>query len=153
MKYPLEIEGCEGQDIELDSPGFLKAASLLVDGKVAPKQKQGRFILTRNDGREILARIRPSLFYDAPTVLVEGRTVRALEPLGWYQYVLSMLPVVLLAGGLLGALLAILLIGTNIKIFRSSLGWPLQYTLVLVLSLGVPMAYAVFSISVHTLSR
>src|SRR5690242_13299314 len=107
MKYALQIEGCEGQNIELDPPGFLKTASILVNGSPAPRKKPGQYLIRRNDGQEMIAKIKPSLFYDAPTVEVDGRTIRVLEPLAWYQYLLSVVPLVLLIGGLLGALVAI----------------------------------------------
>ena len=77
MKYPILLEGFDGQTIEVDPPGLLKAARIHVNGNAAPKGKRkGQFLLRRNDGREVTVKIRPSLFYDAPGLEVEGKVVK-----------------------------------------------------------------------------
>jgi hypothetical protein len=152
MKYSLQIEGFEGQNIELDPPGFLKGASIFVNGSPVPKKKQGQFILRRIDGQEVIAKVKPSLFYDAPSVDVNGKIIRVVEPLAWYQYLLSSVPLILIVGGLLGALIAIGLIMANIKIFRSSLSTSLKYISVCALSFVVPCLYLLFSVVVYALN-
>jgi hypothetical protein len=153
MKYAVYLEGFEGQAVELDPPGFLKGAKLFVNGRPAARgKKQNQFLAQRDDGREVLMRVKPSLFYDAPSLEVEGRTFHVVEPLAWYQYLMSSIPVVLVIGGLVGALISLGLIVANIRIFHSNLSQPLKYLLVLTLSL-VPAAFVACGLIVAIASR
>ena len=51
MRYPLHLDGFEGQTLEVQPPGILSGPKLLVNGQPAPA-KRGQMALRRNDGRD-----------------------------------------------------------------------------------------------------
>ena len=55
MGYKANIEGFEGQDLEVNV-SFWTGPKLLVNGQPAPKgTKRGEMLLQRNDGRQVVA--------------------------------------------------------------------------------------------------
>ncbi len=123
MKYPIRLAGFEGQQIEVQPPGFWSGPRLLVNGKPPPKDKRGQMVLRRNDGTTALATWRPTLFgLDMPQLVVDGRAISVVKTLQWYEWVWSALPIALIAiGGLLGALIGVIAFSINTRLFRSSL--------------------------------
>jgi hypothetical protein len=144
MKYTVQLEGFENQAIEVDPPGLFKSANIFINGSPASTKKKGEFILKRNDGTDVVVKVKQSLFYDAPSLQIEGKTIHILEPLPWYQYLLSSVPIIFVAGGLVGALIGIGLIVANVRIFRSKMSQPLKYLAVLAISFVLPVLYLIF---------
>ncbi len=97
-------------------------------------------MLKRDDGQEIPIKLKPSLFYDAPVLEAGGKNIQVVEPLAWYQYLLSSVPVVMVAYGIIGVLVGIVVIMGNIRVFRSERSTAAKYGLVCLLSFGVPVA-------------
>ena len=61
-----------------------------------------------------------SVFYDyIPKVEINEEEILLARKLFWYEYVLSCLPLVLLAGGALGGVLGVIGVFSNMRIFRS----------------------------------
>ena len=119
MEYPVHIDGFEGRQLSVTSGGILAGARLFVDGQPAPKgPKRGQLLLRRNDGTEVVARLRGGFVDPIPEIIIDGKTVAVAEPLRWYQWGWAGLPLVLLIlGGALGAIGAFI----NGRIFRSAL--------------------------------
>lgn len=142
MGVPLEIDGLEGHRLEVHMPAFLQGPRLTLDGRPAPRGK-GRSVyeVQRPDGRTVTIRLRPSLVYDYPAVEVDGIRRELVPPLRWYQYLLSIVPLVLILGGLLGILLALVVFLVNIRVWRSEIPVPARYLLVATLSIGLPLLY------------
>ena len=66
MKYAVNLQGFEGQTIELQTQGMLSGPKLLVNGKPASKgEKRGEMLLRRNDGKEVVAKFQTA-FLDVP---------------------------------------------------------------------------------------
>src|SRR5262245_32356752 len=88
MRYPVPIEGFEGQTIEVEAPGFLSGAKLLVNGQPAPKgPKRMQMILHRNDGKEVIATWSPVLMgLDMPRLSIDGKPLNVIAPLKWYEW-------------------------------------------------------------------
>lgn len=123
MNYPVKINGFEGQTIEVQSPGFFSGYKLVVNGQPAPKgPKRDQMLLRRNDGVELLVTWKPqALGFDLPQLVVDGNAISLVEPLRWYEWVWSGLPILLvLAGGALGAFIGFIAFSVNTKIFRTS---------------------------------
>ncbi|MCG2787361.1 MAG: hypothetical protein L6461_19910 [Anaerolineae bacterium] len=148
MKYTVQLEGFENQAIEVDPPGLFTSANIFINGSPASTKKNGEFILKRNDGVDVIAKVKPSFFYDAPSLQIEGKTIHILEPLAWYQYLLSSVPVIWAIGGLVAALIGIGLIVANIRIFRSKMNQLPKYLLVLFISFVLPVLYMMFLVSI-----
>ena len=107
MIYKLNIEGCEGQNIEVEAR-FWSGPTLLVNGHPAPKgSKRGEMLLRCNDGTQVIARWKPQCMgFDVPQLVVRDKVIRLVEPLKWYQWLWSGLPIVLVfVGGAVGGAL------------------------------------------------
>lgn len=144
MNYPINIEGFEGQTLEMKPSGLWAGPQLLVNGQPAAKgAKRGQMLLRRNDGREVIATWKPQFMgLDVPQLVVDGKPVKVVEPLKWYVWVWSGLPILLVfIGGALGALTGIVAFGINTQIFRSSRTTGLKFILTAVVSL---LAIAVY---------
>lgn len=151
MNYRVDIDGFEGQTIEVVPPGFFSSPKLLVNGEPAHKHGlTGTMVLIRNDTIAVEAKWIPrALGLDVPFLSVGGQVISFADPLQWYQWLWAGWSVILLillghVVGLIPALIATLL---NIQIFRSGLSGPLQYLLtagVSVLAVAVYRAVAIF---------
>jgi hypothetical protein len=148
MKYTANIEGFEGQNIEVKN-GFWTGPKLFVNG--APFQiesKQGGLILQRNDGKQVIVNWKPqSLGLDVPKLNVDGKTISLVDPLKWYQWVWVGWPVILIAiGGLLGAIAGMVAFSINTKIFRSKMNNGLKYVVSGVVSILLVIAYYIAAV-------
>ena len=151
MKYPVRIEGFEGQCIEVQTAGIFSSAQLLVNGQPAPKgQKRNEMLLRHHDGREAIATWKPLfLGLDVPQLEVEGKTIRVVEPLKWYEWAWGGLPVLLIcAGGFLGAMAGMIGLAINTRVFRSSFGGVIKYVITGAVSLLVVIIYLVVAVMV-----
>jgi len=142
MRHVVQIDRLGQHKVEVEPPTLFRPAGVFVDGSPADKGKRrGQFVLRCDDGDEAFVMVKPSLFYDAPQLQIDGTTIQVVEPLPWYQYLVSSIPIVLTFGGLLGLAIAFLLIGANVRVFRSQLSQPQKYLIVTGLSVGVPVLY------------
>jgi hypothetical protein len=81
MKYTVDLEGFEGQKIEVQPAGLFGAAKLFVNDVEAPHgAKRGEMILSRKDGREVVAAWRNN-FLDVPKLVVENKLINVAKPL------------------------------------------------------------------------
>src|SRR5258707_15744360 len=104
MRFPLKLDGFEGQTLEVQPSGILGGPKRLVNGQpAAAGPKRGQMALRRNDGREVLVRWRPQfLGMDVPQLYVDGFVVNVAPPLPLIVWLWSALPVLLvLIGGAL----------------------------------------------------
>lgn len=145
MKAPLALTGLEGHILEVHAPAFFRGPRLTLDGNPAPKGK-GRNVYSVKliDGRTVSIRLKPSLVYDLPAVMVDGEQRQVVSPLRWYQYLLGLFPLVLIFAGLIGIILALVLFFANIRIWRAEIPPFARYLLVITLSFGVPILYYLF---------
>jgi hypothetical protein len=122
MRYPVILEGFEGQKIEVEYP-FFKSPRLLVDKEPAPKGRVwGTLVISRNDGREQLVAWRPR-FPDVPQLVVAGKFINVVAPLKVYEWVWCALPILLifLPNFISGTLVGLLGIWVNVQLFRTGL--------------------------------
>ena len=146
MRYPLPLEGFEGQTIEVQPSGLLSGPRLLVNGQPAGAgPRRGQLALRRNDGREVIAIWKPQLLgLDVPRLQVDGKLVDVVKPLAWYVWLWCGLPILLLfIGGALGALAGFAAFAVNTKIFRASLPGLAKFGLSALVSLLGAAAYLV----------
>jgi hypothetical protein len=153
MGYTVNIEGFEGQQIEVNV-GFWSGPKLLVNGEPAPKgNKRGEMVLQRNDGRQVVATWKPQILgLDVPQLLVDGKAVNLIEPLKWYQWIWGGWPVVLLfVGGALGAIAGLVGFSINAKIFRTEMSEVLKYVVTGAVSVLAVLAYFVVALVISIL--
>jgi len=151
MNYKVEIEGFEGQNIEVVPPGFFSSPKLLVNGDPAHKYGlTGTMVLIRNDTTAVEAKWIPrALGLDVPFLSVAGQVISFAEPLQWYQWLWSgwSVVVLILLGHVVGLIPGLIATLFNIQIFRSGLSGPLKYLItagVSILAVVVYRAIAIF---------
>jgi hypothetical protein len=117
---------------------------LLVNGQLAAKgPKRGALMVRRNDGREVIAVWRPQVLgLDVPRLQVDGKLVNVVEPLKWYVWVWSALPILLVfIGGAVGALAGFIGFAINTQVFRSSRPGVAKFALTAVVSVLAVVVY------------
>lgn len=152
MNYVVNLEGFEGQKIEVQPAGVWSSAKLFVNG-LEPRQgpKRGEMILTRNDGKEVVAKWQ-SAFLDVPKLVVENKVINVAKPLTWYEWIWNGWPIVLIfGGGLLGGLFGGAALALNLAVFRSQQNTLLRYVLTGAISFGAVIAYLIIGIGVSLL--
>ena len=143
MVYQTNIEGFEGQNLQVDVR-FWSGPKLLVNGEPAHKgSKRGEMLLQRNDGKQVTATWKPQfLGLDIPQLTIDGKTIRLVEPLKWYQWVWSGWPVILIfVGGALGCAAGLIGLMLNAKVFRADLNGVLKYAATGAISTLAVIAY------------
>ncbi len=148
MKYPGNLTGFEGQTIEVQT-GIFTGPKLLVGGQRVPKgPKRDDMLLRRNDGTEIIATFEPQGFMglDVPKITMNGQVVNVAEPIKWYAWIWTGLPMLLaIAGGAIGMLVGILSVSVNFIILRSSLPGIAKFGLIMLVSALAVVAYFVLA--------
>ncbi len=148
MSYVANIEGFEGQNIAVEV-SFWSGPKLMINGGTAPKgSKRGEMLLQRNDGQQAVASWRQQfLGLDVPQLVVDGKIVKLVEPLRWYQYVWGGLPVLLIfGGGALGAIAGLIGFSINIRVFRTGPNSAMRYVVSGAVSALAVAAYFVVAI-------
>lgn len=147
MSYAVHLEGFENQNLAVHA-GFWTGPRLLVNGEPAPRgSRRGEMLLRRNDGTPVTARWKPQVLgLDVPQLVVEGKTVRLVEPLRWYQLLWGGWPILLIfLGGALGALAGFIGFLINTRLFRAPLNGFLKYLVTGLVSVLSVIAYLVMA--------
>lgn len=150
MKYPVTIDGFDGQMIEVQSAGMLSGPKLMVNGVEAPKgPKRGQFTLTRSDGSEAIASWKAGLgsLGGIPQLSIDGQVIDVVEPVPWYAMVWSALPLVLIAlGGAIGAVVGLIAFTSNMRLFRGEQSTAVKFALTAVITAVAFGAYFVVAL-------
>ena len=153
MAYKLNVEGFEGQEIEVRM-NFWTGAKLFVNGEKAKKgTKRGHMLLQRDDGKEVIAKFQyNNLWADVPQLVIGKKNIQLAKPLTWKEWLFVGSPVVLIfLGGALGAVMAMLGLYLNGKLFRSELNAVLKYVYSTVVTVLLVLGYFVLSALIITL--
>ena len=149
MRYPVPAEGFRQRPVELETAGFLSGARLLQNGERAAKgPKRGSFTLIRDDGTEVVARVRPSFFVDpVPAVEIGDQKIHVVRAFQWYEIAWLGLPVLLgFVGGAIGAGVGLGAMIVNATIMRSDRPAVLRYLLTGGVSIIAVVAWFVIAI-------
>jgi hypothetical protein len=155
MMQQIELEGFEGQQIEIKPAGSFSAAKVLVNGKPAGKgPKRGQMLLRKNDGTEVIANWQPAMMgFDVPKLVVGGKVIEIVKPLKWYEMVWSALPILLVfAGGLLGGITGFIGFSANTKVFRSKMNPVVKFMLTAGISVAAVIAYLILGILLYAIT-
>jgi len=147
MGYKVNADGFEGQDLEVVI-SFWTGPKLLVNGRKAEKApKKGQMILKRNDGKEVVALFKHKMLgSDVPVLEVGGKSIELAKPLTWQQWIFVGSPaIILFLGGALGAVMAMVGLYLNLKLFRSELNNILKYILTVVVTVSFIIGYLFLS--------
>ena len=131
MQHNVHAEGFEGRQLMVESAGFFSSPRLLLDGQPAAKgPKRGQLLLRRNDGSDVIAQLRGVFVDPIPQVKIDGKSIKIAEPLPWYVWAWSGLPLVLLfLGGALGGGLGAVAMTINGRIFSTDMHSALKFAI------------------------
>lgn len=143
MQHYIHAEGFEGRQLVVESAGFFSGPRLLLDGQPASKgPKRGQLLLRRNDGVNVIAQLRGVFVDPIPQVTVDGKPIKIAEPLPWYVWVWSGLPLILLfLGGALGGGLGAVAMTINGRIFRAAMHSWLKFAITGAISLVTTLVF------------
>jgi hypothetical protein len=149
MLYTLEVPGFEGQRLEIDAGAFKFKKTLLLNGVKAPSAGIGKYRLTRNDGREVTTKWTSSLD-PAPSIVIDGQTIRTAAPLKWHEMLLVGSPLLLVfIGGALGGLLGAVGASFNAKLIRSSQPAAVRYIASIAIACVAAILYLLVAGALH----
>lgn len=154
MEYKVNIPGFEGRQIILKCGGFFSGPSLKVDGRPAQKgKKKGDLLLVRNDGTKVVVRLNIANFLDpVPQVVVNGKKLKVVEPLKWYQWAWAGAPILLIfIGGFVGGLIGGLAAAVNGKVLRSDMNEISKYALTGIVSVVAIIGFLILAALIGTL--
>ena len=104
----------------MDINWFTGSHSMTVGGEPALKDGRRKYRLPTTDGGLIQAKVRPSFFFDVyPTVEVAGTAYRLGPPTPVALRVVMLFPLILFAGGAVGAFIGMAGILTNAAVLRA----------------------------------
>src|SRR5262249_28187489 len=104
--YALALPGFESRRIFPRTAGMVSGPKVLIGEAVAPRGKGRRtFSLRKNDGTLGEVRLKYRALDPVPIVEYVGRQIDVVRSLRWYEYAWMALPILLLHGGALGAVL------------------------------------------------
>jgi hypothetical protein len=155
MQHYVPAEGFEGRQLVVESAGFFSGPRLMLDGQPASKgPKRGQLLLRRNDGVDVIAQLRNVFVDPIPQVTVDGKTIKLAEPLPWYVWVWSGLPILLaFMGGALGAGLGMAAMMINGRVFRTDMHGALKFAITGAISLVTTLVFFVLAIVLTQLLR
>jgi hypothetical protein len=155
MQHYIHVEGFEGRQLIVESAGFLSGPRLLLDGQPASKgPKRGQLLLRRNDGSDVIAQLRGVFVDPIPQVTIDGKTIKIAEPLPWYVWLWSGLPILLLfIGGALGGGLGAAAMMINGRIFRTDMHSALKFAITGAISLVTTLIFFTLAILLNQALR
>ena len=154
MQKQIELEGFEGQRIEIQTGGIFTGIKLFVDGE-PPRRgpKRGEMLLQKTNSDEVLAHWQPVLLgFDLPKLVVDGDAIDLVPPLKPHEVAWSALPILLIfLGGAFGALVGVLGYSNNTKVFRSERSPAVKYLLTAAISAAAGIAYLLIALVLSAL--
>ncbi len=155
MQHYVHAEGFEGRQLVVESAGFFAGPRLMLDGQPASKgPKRGQLLLRRNDGVAVIAQLRGVFVDPIPQVTVDGKKIKIAEPLPWYVWIWSGLPLVLLfMGGALGGGLGAVAMTINGRIFRADMHGALKFAITGAISLVATLVFFTLAILLNQAFR
>ena len=129
IRYPVNIPGCENKKVEVQVAGFITPIKIFVnDEQARPGKRRNELILKGKNGKPVSVYIQSAFFDTVPRLRVDGKTINVAPPLKWHQYLWSGVPLILvLYGGMLGAILGLIGFIFNIRLSRSGLSPLLRF--------------------------
>jgi hypothetical protein len=146
MQIDVQHPAFKSQHLSVEAASGFSGPQLLLNGEVV-KRRKGLYPVVSDSGTETLVKMKYNLVDPIPTLIIDGQPVKLAQPLQWYVYGWSGLPLLLLfIGGALGGLVGGYATVVNGRIFRSDRGPTAKYGLsgaVTVLAVVIFFALAV----------
>lgn len=151
MRIEVRHPAFKRQHLSVETASSVFSSPKLLLNGVAVKKERGRYPVTSDFGGEKLIQMRYNLVDPVPTLKIDEQTVNLLEPLQWYEYAWSGLPILLVfAGGLLGGLVGGVATIANGRIFRSERGQIVKYGLAGLITVSAVVLFFVLAITLRS---
>ena len=149
MEIEVQHPAFKSQHLALVAASGFSGPQLLLNGEVV-KRRKGLYPVVSDSGTEILVKMKYNLVDPIPTLSIDDQPVRLAEPLQWYEYGWSGLPLLLMfIGGALGGLVGGYATVVNGRIFRSDRGLTTKYGLAGAVTVSAVVIYFVLAVTFH----
>ena len=156
MNYEFQLPGISSSNFELVTSMWTGKSKLWMDNlPVEQSKEKGKpFLIPTPDGAITKAFPKQPLNDFAPILEIDGVKNLIVEPLKWYQSIISGLPIALFfIGGGFGALIGLLSTFINFNIFRQMGNEPAKYLKVTGVIFGACFLYFVIAIFVLKVTK
>jgi len=149
MRIEVRHPAFKRQHLSVETASVFSGPKLLLNGAVVKKVK-GRYPVASDSGVEKLIQMRYNLVDPVPTLKIDGEAVNLLEPLQWYEYAWSGLPILLVfTGGALGGLVGGVATMANGRLFRSDRGSIAKYGLAGLITVAAVVVFFVLAVALR----
>jgi hypothetical protein len=150
MRIEVQHPAFKRRHLSVETASVFRTPKLLLNDAVVKKEK-GRYSVTSDSGAEKLIQMRYNLVDPVPKLKIDGEAVNLLEPLQWYEYAWSGLPILLVfAGGMLGGLVGGIATMANGRLFRSERGSIAKYGLAGLITVSAAVIFFVLAIGLRS---
>jgi len=120
MRLAVQHPKFKSQRLSIETASSPFGGPKLLLNDLVVKREKGRYPVTDDSGAPILIQIKGNLVDPVPTLVIDEEKVKLAEPLQWYEYAWSGMPILLMfIGGALGGLVGGVASIANGRIFRS----------------------------------
>ncbi len=149
MRIEIDHPAFKRQLLAVETASVFSGPKLLMNGVVIKKEK-GSYPVVSDVGDNKLIQIRYNLVDPVPRIKVDGQTFNLREPLQWYEYAWSGLPILLVfSGGALGGLVGGVATMANGRLFRSERGALAKYGLAGLITVSAVAVFFVLAIALQ----
>lgn len=121
--------------------------SVSINGRKVSSNIEGNYIIQCLDNTSKVLIIKRRLWGldPVPTVFIEGKEINIARKLNPIEYLISCLPLLLLFRGAVGGFFGLIITWFNLLLQRSSHGFIVRYTLILIISLLGLVGYMIIT--------
>ncbi|WP_163323866.1 hypothetical protein [Draconibacterium mangrovi] len=147
MEYPINLPELEDGQLKLVTSNFYGKPKIFLNDFEIKKQND-RYSVNSNYGNPILITLKNNFLDPIPKVFVNNNQIHIAKEIKWYEYIWTGLPILMvLQGGLLGALLGLIALRLNLNIFRGDKKIISKY----LLTLGISLVFVICYLTIATL--
>ncbi len=149
MRIEISHPAFKRQHLTVETASLFIGPKLLLNGEAVKRQK-GRYPVTSDSGAEKLVQMRYNLVDPVPSIKIDDQAINLVEPLQWYEYAWSGLPVLLVfAGGALGGFIGGIATVANGRLFRSERGSAAKFGLSGLITVSAVVVFFVLAIALR----
>lgn len=151
MEYTINLPDLENGQLKLVTSNFFGKPKIFLNDFEIKKQND-RYSVNGDSGKPILITLKNNFLDPIPKVFANNNQIHIAKEIRWYEYIWTGLPILMvLQGGLLGALLGLISLRLNLNIFRGDRKIISKYLLTLGISLIFVIAYFTIATFVNVL--
>lgn len=141
MEYSINLPEIENEKLKLVVPKFFGRTKLFYND-IEVKKSNNRYSINNGNDKPLLITLKNNYLDPIPKMFVNDNPVQVATPIKWFEYIWMGLPILLiLQGGLLGALFGFIALRLNINIFRNTKNIIGKYSFTLLISLVFAIVY------------